>query len=146
MNKKIFLEADQVVAVSAQIRTYDWSLSILEHNGSARISAGCHDVEEINSSIKTIEGLINLAAELKQNLEAKKDELEGVGTPKTRIKHEIRSRLYASEILDQVAAKNKVTPNKIKEWVTTENPEIVRIYNARLIAELLNVRIHEVWE
>lgn len=150
MNKKIFLAPTSIKSMAAaHAKIYsdkkEYVLRISDCHNTIKLWGKIDNEEDLIEGIEKLENLEKLAAELKQVLREKLTAIRKQSQLPTKITVSVK-RLLEEADKNLIAAKNKVTPSTVSFWLDTNNPELLRPYNINLIAELLNIAPHEVWE
>lgn len=149
MNKKIFLLPHSITSMAAaHAKIYsdkkEYVLRVSDCHNSIKLWGKTDTEEGLNEGIEKLENLISTAAELKQVLIGKKKQLKGdVNSIRVWVSLEVMNN---SKHLEAIAEKNKTDKNTAFEWFRKNNPELLKPYNINLIAELLNIEPHAVWE
>ena len=152
MNKKIFLLTNSITSMAAaHAKIYsdkkEYVLRVSDCHNSIKLWGKTDTEEGINEGIEKLENLISLAAELKQVLEGKKKQSKAdkgdINSIQVWVSLEVMNN---SGHLEVIAEKNKTDKNTVFEWFRKNNPELLKPYNINLIAEILNIKPHAVWE
>lgn len=152
MNKKIFLAPNSIKSMAAaHAKIYqdkkEYVLRVSDCHNSIKLWGKTDTEEGINEGIEKLENLINLAAELKQVLEDKRQFMFKETQTPERIKSNVLSKIKrVPEISATIMEKNKVKLKDHLNFFRADNIELLQPYNINLIAELLNIEPHEVWE
>jgi ABC-type transporter Mla subunit MlaD len=149
MNKKIFLAPTSIKSMAAaHAKIYsdkkEYVLRISDCHNTIKLWGKTDNEEDLIEGIEKLENLTSLAAELKQVLEGKLKQLKrDINSIQIWASVEIMNN---SEHLKAIAVKNKTDKETVFQWFRKNNPELLKHYNINLIAELLNIQPHEVWE
>lgn len=125
----------------------EYVLRISDCHNSIKLWGKTDTEEGINEGIEKLENLISIAAELKQVLEGKLKQIKANNGEIQKLALWVSIELQNNEKhLATIANKNKVRVEDVNHWIVYDKPEILKSYNINLIAELLNIEPHEVWE
>ena len=152
MNKKIFLLPNSITSMAAaHAKIYEdkkeYVLRVSDCHNSIKLWGKTDTEQAINEGIEKLENLINVAAELKQVLKGKEKQLKANNGEVQKLALWVSIELQNNnKHLEAIANRNKVREEDVNHWIVYDKPEILKPYNINLIAELLNIQPHEVWE
>jgi hypothetical protein len=152
MNKKIFLAPTSIKSMAAaHAKIYsdkkEYVLRISDCHNTIKLWGKINNEEDLIEGIEKLENLTTLAAELKQVLEGKLKQVKADNGEMRKLALWVSNEiLNTDKHIQAIADKNKISYTQTCDWVLDNNPEILRPYNINLIAELLNIEPHEVWE